>query len=269
VSADPLYIPHSACGFLCAVQPDTLASYDVAGVAHSDGLFERFLYTYPCPLPRSTPQPAEESVRWAQEQIERLLRATYETSRTLLAANTAHVAAMSPAGCANFIKWRDKVCDQDEARNGTVTAAVGKWAEHAARLAGVLAVIRAGGQAPVAIDDDLVTAACDLRENYFAAHWLRVRAEVGAPLHERLAVVLARWIVDRRPGRELDVIAVRTREKLPFLRDDESMRMALRELSDRCWLSASSVIPHPRDWKSTTPATVQLHPKLDAMLGAL
>lgn len=65
------------------------------------------------------------------------------------------------------------------------------------------------------------------------------------------------------------MIALRTDVRLPLLRDDESIRLALRELVDRCWLACNVVIPHPQDLKTEAPATVTLHPKLGEMLSVV
>jgi len=96
----------------------------------------------------------------------------------------------------------------------------------------------------------------------FEAHRERAELDAGEPQPEKLARVLARYLVSS--GTELiDTTVLRRHVRLPGLRTERRLRLALLELQAAGWLAARVTVP--RQDKDPQPATLPLRLELLAV----
>jgi len=88
---------------------------------------------------------------------------------------------------------------------------------------------------PVEIGAEAFAAACDLVADYFMPMAERVYGDAAAPLAERNAATLAKWIL-RTKAREVYVRELQREVRLPGLRDARSIRAAADLLVEADWL---------------------------------
>ena len=88
---------------------------------------------------------------------------------------------------------------------------------------------------PSRISGDAINAAAGLVEDYLKPMAERVFGDAALPEGDRLAAVLARWILRERPT-ILNARDIRRKARLPGLRGTEKVRVALNVLVEADWL---------------------------------
>jgi hypothetical protein len=134
---------------------------------------------------------------------------------------------------------RDMQARQQQA-GGLMRSAYGKARGVALRLSLVVELLRwcatpGWAPPPVEIGADAFADACDLVADYFMPMAERVYGDAAAPLAERNAATLAKWILRTKP-REVYVRNLQREVRLPGLRDAQSIRTAADLLVEADWL---------------------------------
>lgn len=259
---EPLVVPTLAVSLLGGIQPDLVPQLLQGEV--DDGLAARFLLVWPSPAAESEGvsaadwRQAESFVAHALTRLYTLVEREVETHA--LTGREALTLHLSENAQARFLAWRESYLADLRRRYGDVIPSFeGKAPGQVARLAAVLHALEwASGSSesiPRAVDEATLSAALDLRVGFFAAHRERAEMDAGEPAPEKLARVLARHLVES--GTEtIDTVALRRHVRLPGLRTEARVRLALLELQAAGWLAAGTVIP--RQDKEALPGIVAL-----------
>jgi putative DNA primase/helicase len=228
----PLLIPALTVSVLGGIQPDRLAGALLSG--DDDGLSARFLVTWPEPVPPCRPRRLPDDR--ARAALERLLR--LEMAQDEHGGLCPMVLPLTPEAADLFEKWRaDHIAATD--------AAAGMLAGHFGKLPGVLLRLslvlehlwwcRSDRPAPDCVSLPAVAAAAGLVSDYFIPMAVRSYGDAAVPEADRLAAVLARWLVQTRPT-TINARDLRRSVRLPGLKEASKVNMALEVLTDADWL---------------------------------
>ena len=259
---DPLLIPTLAVSLLGGIQPDLVPQLLQGEV--DDGLAARFLLVWPSPAPAAETIDAHA---WSQAEIQ-VARAFARLHAVAADQLTAHpvtgrealTLSLSENAQARFLAWREGYLVDLRRRHGdAIPSFEGKAAGHVVRLAAVLHALEwaATDRAalPTVIPEATLAAAIELRVGFFGAHRDRAEMDAGEPHPEKLARVLARHLVETNTE-TLDTTSLRRHVRLPGLRTEARLRLALLELQAAGWLAAGVAIP--RQDKDPLPAIIAL-----------
>jgi hypothetical protein len=263
----PLVIPALALSLVATAQPDVLAGlFD----GPRDGLEARFLFAWPRPVAlapreRETGELSTDD-EFAYNSLSRLV--VFARGRSALeAGRRAFRIRLSDAAYDRFETWRVDYLAAARHRHGSaVPPAIGKAPSQVLRLAGAVALLEWAADHDAAEPDATlgladVEAAIELWAA-FEAHRALVEQDIAEPQAEVLARTLARWIVDERVE-VIDTRRLRREVKLPGLRSEARIRMALLELQTAGWVHPSVTLPR-RDFEPL-PAEVPLRPRIAAV----
>jgi hypothetical protein len=159
-----------------------------------------------------------------------------------------------------FLSWREEHLARMRRRYGdAIPSFDGKAPGHVVRLAAVLHVLEWAAsdrqRLDKAIGEATIMAAIDLRDGFFAKHRERAELDAGEPSAEKLARVLARHLIESNTE-TVDTTSLRRHVRLPGLRTEARLRLALLELQSAGWLAAGTLIP--RQDKDPLPGVVAL-----------
>jgi hypothetical protein len=259
---EPLLIPTLALSLLGGIQPDLVPALLQGEV--DDGLAARFLLTWPTPAPVAE---TIDAAAWAkaEAQIASALARLHALATTQLTAHAvtgreALTLTLSENAQARFLAWReDHLTDLRRRYGDAIPSFDGKAAGHVIRLAAVMHALEwALSPRPLinpVIAEATLAAAIDLRVGFFGAHRERAEMDAGEPPPEKLARVLARHLIETSTE-TLDTTSLRRHVRLPGLRTESRLRLALLELQAAGWLAAGTVIP--RQDKDPLPSVVAL-----------
>lgn len=250
----PIIIPRLAIGVLGGVQPDRLAD-----LLHSpdDGLQARFLWSWPNKVPPRRPRQSCDTEA-ALEAFRRLAELPLplgddDRPRPFLCPLTDSAAEL-------FDDWRREHSGVQV--SGALASAYGKAPGHLLRLALVLEHLWWAGNAgyappPSRIERRAVSAAAALIEDYFKPMAARVYGDAALPESDRLAAIVARWILSERP-QVVNARDLRRKARLPGLREAAKVQLALATLVEADWLRPS----FPSGEKGRPREDYEINPKL-------
>lgn len=259
---EPLLIPTLALALVGGIQPDLVPQLLHGEI--DDGLAARFLLVWPSPAPVAE---TLEGAVWAQAEVRiaQALARLHEVTETQRQAHPvtgreAVTLTLSDNAQARFLAWRDGYLTELRRRYGdAIPSFEGKAPGHVVRLAATLHALEWAASSrpllPTAIPEATLAAALELRVGFFGAHRDRAEMDAGEPPPEKLARVLARYLVETNTE-TLDTATLRRHVRLPGLRTEARLRLALLELQAAGWLAAGTVIP--RQDKDGLPAVIAL-----------
>jgi len=230
----PLNIKLFGAGVVGSLQDDILRQLAASDMERSVGLLPRMLLIRPDHRP-VTPlalTPHASKLREHDARLDLLFRAIYD------APTDGAGLVFSEAAVARFTAWYTEA-DQRAASGFSDQAHESKASGHIARLAGILHLLKHGtepGRVDPTITLETVQAAMDLRLRYFRSHAKRISRICGEPEHERLARVLAMYIVETQ-AQALNPVTVKRDARLGGMGNPSSLLAALTELVDARWLA--------------------------------
>ena len=220
-------------------------------------------FVWPDPAPISDTEVDDLDWMLAESRIEAAFRRLAQLREL---GRDPVVLSLVPEARARFSQWRlEHLQGARELHPDEMPAHLAKAPGRVARLAlnhCLLEWAIAGGPVPTVISDTHVAAAIDYSA-YLDAHYSRVLCDVEEPEPERLARELARWIIRERPKR-INTMALRREVRLPGLRSEDRLRIALEELRIARWVTGniprSPYEPLPRWIDLTDVLREYLHP---------
>lgn len=259
---EPLLVPTLAISMLGGIQPDLAPQ--LLNTDCDDGLAARFLMVWPSPAPTAD---SIEPAAWlqAEQQIASAVSKLYQLVEEQaeahpLTGRSAVACRLSEGAQMRFLSWREEHLVQLRKRYGdAIPSFEGKAPGHVVRLAAVLHALEwaASDRALLAptIDEATLIAAIDLRCGFFAKHRERAELDAGEPSAEKLARVLARYLIEANVE-TIDTVSLRRHVRLPGLRTEARLRLALLELQAAGWLAAGTTIA--RQDKDPLPGIIAL-----------
>lgn len=232
-SEKPIRVAHLSIGVFGGIQPDRLV--DLLEGA-DDGLPSRFLWSWPEPIsPKRPARSCDKS--GATEALRRLSLLRLGTDD--LGKPMPRILPLSDQARDAFQAWRLEHHAQNRELVGAIASAWGKAPGQLLRLALVLEHLwwcgDQSGEAPSAISRTAINAAAALVEDYTKPMAARVYGDAALTERDRLAAVLARWIVKHQPG-SVNARKLRREARLPGLKEADKVRLALETLEDADWL---------------------------------
>ncbi len=228
----PIRVLRLAVAIFGGIQPERLNTALLKG--EDDGLPARFLWTWPEPLPPKRPSliAATSDALAALRRLRGLHPVPTETGEP-----RPFFVPLAEDAAALFQKWREEHHREDA--SGMLASAFGKSPGHVLRLALVLEFL--WWAAPPAtlepghVSARAIKAAAALVEDYFKPMAERVYGDAALPSQDRLAAILARWIVRKRPE-TINARDVRRTSGLPGFKEPDAVRAAITALVDVDWL---------------------------------
>lgn len=233
--AEPIDIEHMTVAIYGSIQPPRLA--ELCG-APDDGLFSRFQWSWPDPLPFRLGDRAPNT-GWAIEALDRL---------RVLEPSVANKPILLPLA-GDALDYLDAFAHEMEDRKavagGLMVSAYGKARGTALRLSLVLEFLWWCGRdgfdpPPEVISADAFVAGASMVADYFMPMAERVYGDAGASLDEKNALTLGRWILQELPA-EVHVRHLQRQVRLPGLRSARDIKKAAAILVDADWLRAPNV----------------------------
>jgi putative DNA primase/helicase len=232
--ARPLCLRFTAISILGGFQPERLNS--VLMIGDDDGLFSRFLFTWPNPVPPKRPTNAPN-----REQIDKVFRRLRRLDYIRNGEDLRPVTIpLTEQAATAFEEWRQEHFVEAKETSGLLGSAMGKMPGFALRLAGVLELLAWAARDDNPEQPENVTAtslgyALHLLEGHFKPMMQRVLGEAVRPAVERHAAMLAREILARRVA-VVNARDVQRTWKLPGPNDAAHIGAALNELIEARWL---------------------------------
>jgi len=239
---EPFVIPRFSVAVFGGTQPDKLA---LLMREADDGLLARMLWVWPSPIPFLLGR-APPGVDWAITALDRLRELSLQPGDP---PQPIMVRLDDPA-IPLIEAFGQKMQLQQKAAGGLLRSAYGKARGHALRLALNLEYLWWCGMdgmapPPARISEKAFIAAACLVEEFFIPMAERVYGDAALPEADRLATIVARWILDKRlPEKKsaiLNARALRRQSGLPGLRHAEKVKLALDALVDADWLMPAPV----------------------------
>lgn len=232
----PQRLPHLAVSVTGGIQPDRLSTLLMSG--DDDGLFARFLYAWPDPVP-----PRQPTCRLDSEIVTHALRrlhALHFRAGAITGDPLPVVLPIEHSAIAVFQAWREAHYEASRSATGLMAGALGKMPGQVLRLALVLTLLMwAAGDddtpEPREVTAEALGAGLDLMDGYFKPALARVLGEASAPLVDRQTATLAHAIVERQ-AMVINARDVRRGWRLPGLRDAATVEAAIRGLVEARWL---------------------------------
>jgi hypothetical protein len=257
---EPIIVHRLAVAVTGTTQPDRLAQMFREA---DDGLLARFVWAWPDPLPFRLGQ-AAPAVEWAIEALDRLRLLDLAVSGQSGEQSHPIMVPLSPAALRMMEALGQAMQRRQQDAGGLMRSAYGKARGLALRLSLVLEMLRWCGNdgmtpPPVQIGEDAFAGACDLVADYFMPTAERVFGDAAAPLGERNAATLARWIVRER-AQEVHVRRLQREVRLPGLNTAELIHGAAAVLVEAGWLHAAEgggTPGRPRAAYAVNPAVVE------------
>jgi hypothetical protein len=230
----PLNVRLFGAGVVGSLQDDILRQLAASDMERSVGLLPRMLLVRPDhrPVTPLSMHPHASRLREHDERLDLLFRTLYDAP----ADGTGLV--FSDEALARFTSWYTEA-DHRAFSGFADQAHESKASGHIARLAGILHLLKHGmdpGRIDPTITLETVQAAMDLRLRYFRSHAKRISRICGEPEHERLARVLALYIVDTQ-AQQVNPVTVKRDARLGGMGNPSSLLAALVELVDARWLA--------------------------------
>jgi hypothetical protein len=234
----PIIIPRLTVGILGGIQPDRLSSAILEG--EDDGLAARFQWVWPDPIPPRRPTRSGDA-DFAKSAISRLLQLN-------MSANAEGelgpvIVRLEEKAVSLFHEWRLVHYKQRESVGGGIASSYAKAPGQLLRLSLVLEFLwwaaSPDSSEPSYVSAKAIGAAAHLIETYFKPMAMRVYGDASLPKGDRLASVLAKWIIRERP-QVVNAREVRRSARLPGLRVSGDVVLALTSLVEGGWLRKAS-----------------------------
>jgi hypothetical protein len=248
---EPILVSHLAVSWHGGIQPERLAELLADA---DDGLLARLLWLWPEPVPFELVN-CEVDILWALEALDRL-RALEMGVGVQPADPQRPVTVPLTAGARTRLITAAKDVQQRKQRwGGLMLSAAGKARGAVLRLALNLEFLwwaaREGwAEPPIEISEAALAAATTLMLEYFLPTAEAVYGEASTPAADRGASVLARWIIGQRNAQPRPVMvnarAIRREGRLPGLNTSETVKAAIGELIEACWLAPAPPGAFPR-----------------------
>jgi hypothetical protein len=228
----PIIIDRLGIGLFGSIQPDRLSEMMESP---DDGLLARFLWAWPNKVPAKRPYKEADITRATEA-----LRLLYE-----LPLVSDENGGLRPFFCRMtddaadlFEQWWTR--HQAVELAGPLAGTLGKAPGHVVRLSLVLEHLWwCGGSdltmPPSTISAKAVTAAIAFVTDYFHPMAARVFGDASVPEADRLATVVAKWIMATRPT-VINPKLLRRTAGLPGLREAEKVKLALAVLVEADWI---------------------------------
>jgi len=231
----PIVIERLGVGIFGGIQPDRL--HELLG-SPDDGLLARFLWAWPNKVPARRPnQKADlERATGALSLFYELPLVNGEDGRS-----RPFCCPLSSEAADLFAEWWE--ANRTAELTGPLAGTLGKAPGHVIRLSLVLEHLWWCGDAAVAmppssISARAVAAALALVIDYFHPMAARVYGDAAIPERDRLATIIAKWILMTKP-KFINARELRRTAGLPGLRESEKVKMALEELVEADWIISS------------------------------
>jgi hypothetical protein len=259
---DPIIIEHLTCALCGGVQPELLADWFKG--KPDDGFASRWWWLWPEPLDFDLPQVVCD-ISFALAAFDRLR----ELEMFPLASQLEPLPVPLVTTAAPALRTFARQMQAEQRKTaGLLRSAYGKARGQALRLALVLEFMwwAAGGQAltagpPGVISERAFAYACGCISDYVLPMAARSYGDAALPRVQRLAAVLAQWIVEERPS-EVPVRLLYRTVRLPGLTTANAVHATCHELIEANWL-LEGARAHGKDRRR---ATYPINPKLWAAL---
>jgi hypothetical protein len=229
---EPIDIPRLAVAVYGGTQPDKFAMFMRAG---DDGLFGRFLWIWPEPVPFRLAD-VVPGAQWAIAALDRVRELDLQPGdppqpiRVPLTSQAREIIE----------EFGREMQERQSTAGGLLRSAFGKARGAALRLALVLEFLWWCGEdgvapPPLTISARAFTAAALLVSDYFMAMAERVYGDAAATHEDRHAATLARWIIRERPN-EVHPRQLQREVRLPGLRTADDIHAAATVLVESQWL---------------------------------
>jgi hypothetical protein len=231
----PIIIPRLAVAVFGGTQPEKVASLFKAA---DDGLFSRFAWVWPDPLPfhLATDVP---NARWAIDALDRLRLLDLAHMPGSDETQPIYVP-LTESGRSHLEAFGQEMQALQNCAGGLMRSAFGKARGLALRLALVLEFLWWAGcegmePPPDVISDRAFLAAAQLVADYFMPMAERVYGDAAATATDRNAATLARWIAKER-AREVHVRQLQREVRLHGLKTADDIHEAAKVLIEAEWL---------------------------------
>jgi hypothetical protein len=235
--AEAVRVPFLSVAVMGGVQPDRLVSLLFQG--DDDGLAARLLFVWPEPCRPTRPRRAadDEAALGALRWLLAVLQDDHDGRKV------PRVVPFEPAAADTLQAWREQVADLEAEAAGLFLSWIGKLPGLAVRLALVFEFLWWAGQRslsapePDTIGVRAVAAALAFLQKYAVPMARRTFGDAAAPLPDRDAAALAKWLVAQP---ELPTIVnargLRRKPAISGCRAPERYDQALTELVEAGWL---------------------------------
>ncbi|MBT3509300.1 MAG: DUF3987 domain-containing protein [Nitrospina sp.] len=228
----PTVIPHLSVSVLGGIQPDKLRSSLFSG--DDDGLHSRFLYMYPDPATRVKPDSKRLS-DMMQVGVNKLYSLKMVTDRKGNAV--PKTIFLTTHATDTFEKWW--VENPKNQLEGLLAGWWGKLPGVVLRLALILEYLfwlsQNKKEEPEQITSDSINRAIRLIEDYFYPMAERAYGEVGITEKEKLAKILAKWILKNRPE-IINTRSISREAKISELKKSKEVHIAIEHLQSLDWV---------------------------------
>jgi hypothetical protein len=235
VKAGSIRVPRLAISVFGGIQPDRLSTLLLKG--DDDGLPSRFMWFWPdCQPPkRPTRSASPNFIRQAFTRLHSLHPKVENGEKVTLPIPLSHKAADT------FQEWRQDHHARNGGVSGLLASAWGKMPGLVLRLALILELASwatTEDPEPASLDNRAILRAIAFVESYLKPMAARVYGDAAAPLAERNATTLARWIVATEP-KLINVREIHRCAKLPGLRDVAAIEASIAVLEEGDWVKSS------------------------------
>jgi hypothetical protein len=227
----PIIIPNLSVSIVGGIQPAKLCSIFSGD---DDGLHARFIYLYPEPVP-----PVRPDSRWVSDLMQLGVNRFYNLKGTLDKKGNAVPKTLYLTNNAmdTFHRWRG--WHHQNQPEGLLAGWWGKLQGRVLRIALVLEYLNWIGQnrkeEPEQVTTDSLNRAIRLVEDYFYPMAERAYGEVGITEKEKLAKILAKWILKNQPE-IINTRSISREAKIRELKKADKIRMAVEYLQSLDWL---------------------------------
>jgi hypothetical protein len=237
--APAIEIPRCAVAVYGGTQPEKLAEMFRDA---DDGLLARFCWCWLEPLPfRLGTKPPNAG--WAVEALDRLR--LLDLAKAAEGDTRPIMIALDPAAWSDLETFGQEMQNRQQQAGGLMRSAFGKARGALLRLSLVLEFLWWCGREgydppPTTISLSAFKAAARLVADYFMPMAERVYGDAGASDGERRVATLARWVLKTRAA-EVHIRHLQRRERLPGLRDAETIRATCERMVEAGWLIAPKI----------------------------
>jgi len=228
----PVIIPRLSIGVWGGIQPDRLSDL-IDGP--DDGLQARFLWFWPDKIALRRPA-RHASFEIGKAALQKLVELPLVPSDD--GGSRPFLCPLADDAADTFEEWRKAHFAVEV--SGALASVFGKAPGQVLRIALVLEHLWWCGETslslpPSRISNDAINAAAALVEDYLKPMAERVFGDATLPEGDRLAAVLARWILRESPT-ILNARDIRRKARLPGLREADKVRLGLNVLVEADWL---------------------------------
>jgi hypothetical protein len=235
---EPIIVPRNVVAVFGGTQPDKVAMLMRDA---DDGLLARIAWVWPNPVPFSLGGRGTPGAEWAIAALDKLRELELQPGDP----PSPIMVKLADDALPLIEAFGREMQEKQQTAGGLFRSALGKARGQALRLALTLeylwwAASEGIDAPPIRISKRAFAAAAGLVGDYFVPMAMRVCGDVSIPEADRLAVVVARWILSfgiaAHPNALINARDLRLRAGLPGLREAEKVNLALAALVEADWL---------------------------------